>query len=155
MSQRAAWQLERLGFANVYDFVVGKAYWLASGRPTIRTSEIARVGSCVTPASAALVDDSVEAVRRSMVGPLVDVVVTDEHRIVLGRVRAADLGAAAGTDSIGEIMRLGPTTIRPDELVGVVTERMADRGVGSLLVTRPTGELIGQFVPSREEAGDD
>jgi 3-mercaptopyruvate sulfurtransferase SseA len=38
MSQRAAWQLERLGFAQVYDFVVGKAHWLASGRPTIRSS---------------------------------------------------------------------------------------------------------------------
>jgi CBS domain-containing protein len=134
----------------VYDFVVGKAYWLASGRPTIRSNEIARVGSSVTPAATALIDDPVAAIRQSMVGSLSDVVVVDERRIVLGRVRSSDLDAAGGTDLMGQIMRLGPTTIRPDELVNAVTERMADRGVGSLLVTRPTGELIGQFTPSEE-----
>lgn len=154
MSQRAAWQLERLGFANVYDFVVGKAYWLASGRPTVRSSEIARVGSSITASVTALVDDTVAVVRQSMAGPLSDVVVIDERRIVLGRVRSSDLEAAIGTDLIGEIMRLGPTTIRPDELVGAVTERMADRGVASLLVTQPTGELIGKFVPSGDQASD-
>lgn len=153
MSQRAAWQLERLGFSDVYDFVVGKAYWLASGRPTIRSSEIARVGSSVTPSATAVVDDRVEAIREPMAPPS-DVVVIDERRIVIGRVRASDLEAAIGTDSIGEIMRLGPTTIRPDELESAVTERMVDRGVASLLVTRPTGELIGQFVPSGDQASD-
>lgn len=151
MSQRAAWQLERLGFSDVYDFVVGKAYWLASGRPTVRSSEIARVGSSVTASATALVDDKVEAIREPMASPS-DVVVIDERRIVIGRVRASDLEAAVGTDLIGEIMRLGPTTIRPDELVDAVSKRMANRGVGSLLVTRPTGELLGQFVPSEMEA---
>lgn len=151
MSQRAAWQLERLGFSDVYDFVVGKAYWLASGRPTVRSSEIARVGSSVTASATALVDDKVQAIRESMASPS-DVVVIDERRIVIGRVRASDFEAAVGTDLIGEIMRLGPTTIRPDELVDAVSKRMANRGVGSLLVTRPTGELLGQFVPSEMEA---
>jgi CBS domain-containing protein len=150
MSQRAAWQFERLGFADVYDFVVGKAHWLASGRPTIRSKPIARVGCGVTPATAAFIDDSVAAVRESTAGTLSDVVVVDRNRIVLGRVRRPDIETADDTDLIGEIMRLGPTTIRPDELVSEVTKRMAKRGVGSLLVTRPTGELIGEFVPSEE-----
>ncbi len=152
MSQRAAWQLERLGFSDVHDFVVGKAYWLASGRPTVRSSEIARVGLSVTPSVTALVDDSVAVVRESMASPS-DVVVIDDRRIVIGSVRASDLDAAEGTELIGEIMRLGPTTIRPDELESAVAERMTDRGVRSLLVTSPTGELIGQFVPS--ETGPD
>ena len=43
MSQRAAWQLERLGFGEVYDFVAGKSYWIASARPTIGTTDQARV----------------------------------------------------------------------------------------------------------------
>ena len=154
MSQRAAWQLERLEFADVYDFVVGKAHWLASGRPTIRSKPIARVGSCVTPATTAFIDDSVATVRESNVETLSDVVVVDQNRIVLGRVRRSDLEAADGTDLMGEIMRLGPTTIRPDELVGEVTKRMAKRAAGSLLVTRPTGELIGEFVPSEEGRGE-
>lgn len=153
MSQRAAWQLERLGFADVYDFVVGKAHWLASGRPTIRSKPIARVGSSVTPVTTAFIDDSVTAARASTAGMLSDVVVIDQRRIVLGRVRRSDIEATDGTDLMGEIMRLGPTTIRPDELVSEVTKRMAKRGVGSLLVTRPTGELIGEFVPS-EGGGD-
>lgn len=161
MSQRAAWQLERLGFTDVSDFVVGKSYWLATGRPTIRSQPIARVGSQVTPSMTALTNDSVAEVRDSTAGdrhtrklePVLestdgksDVVVVDEHGIVLGRVRHSDLEAAASTDLMSDIMRLGPTTIRPDQLVRNVAKRMENRGVRSLLVTRPTGELIGEFV---------
>lgn len=51
-------------------------------------------------------------------------------------------------------MQLGPTTIRPYELVSEVTKRMATRGVSSLLVTRPTGELIGAFVPTEEDSDE-
>jgi hypothetical protein len=35
MSPRAAWRLERLGYVT-YDYVAGKADWLAAGLPTIR-----------------------------------------------------------------------------------------------------------------------
>lgn len=34
MSPRAASRLETLGFAHVYDYVLGKADWLARGLPT-------------------------------------------------------------------------------------------------------------------------
>ena len=34
MSPRAACRLETLGFARVYDYVLGKADWLAHGLPT-------------------------------------------------------------------------------------------------------------------------
>jgi hypothetical protein len=34
MSPRAAWQLEVLGFKDVYDFVAGKAEWIAHGYAT-------------------------------------------------------------------------------------------------------------------------
>jgi rhodanese-related sulfurtransferase len=33
MSPRAAWQLEALGFKDVYDFVSGKAEWISRGLP--------------------------------------------------------------------------------------------------------------------------
>ena len=36
MSPRAAWRLESLGFARVYDYVAGKADWMAAGLPTER-----------------------------------------------------------------------------------------------------------------------
>lgn len=145
MSQRAAWQLERLGFEDVYDFVVGKAYWLASGRPATRPEPVDRVGSHLAQAVTAFLDETVANVRGSDAETRSDVVVVDERRIVLGRVRRSDLGVAEDTDFMEEIMRLGPTTIRPDELVSDVTARMAAAGVSALLVTRPTGELLGEF----------
>src|SRR5262249_58940979 len=33
MSPRAAWQLEALGFSDVYDFVDGKLEWISRGLP--------------------------------------------------------------------------------------------------------------------------
>lgn len=33
MSPRAAWELESLGFAQVFDYVPGKTDWFASGVP--------------------------------------------------------------------------------------------------------------------------
>ncbi|MDP9404293.1 MAG: rhodanese-like domain-containing protein [Actinomycetota bacterium] len=36
MSPRAAWRLEHLGFAQVYDYVAGKVDWMAAGLPTVR-----------------------------------------------------------------------------------------------------------------------
>ena len=92
----------------------------------------------MSPAKAAFFDDSVATVRESNVETLSDVVVVDQRRIVLGRVRRSDFEAADGTDLVGEIMRLGPTTIRPDELVGEVTKRRAKRAVGRVaLPARP------------------
>jgi hypothetical protein len=34
MSPRAAWRLEQLGFAHVYDYTAGKVDWLAAGEPS-------------------------------------------------------------------------------------------------------------------------
>ena len=34
MSPRAAWRLETLGFEKVFDYVDGRADWLAAGLPT-------------------------------------------------------------------------------------------------------------------------
>src|SRR5258708_17899435 len=45
MSPRAAWRLESLGFAEVYDYTAGKADWLAWGRPREgRTAQVPTVG---------------------------------------------------------------------------------------------------------------
>ena len=49
-------------------------------------------------------------------------------------------------------METGPTTIRPHELVEDVRGRMAKRGVASLIVTKPTGELLGEFMALDPEA---
>jgi len=145
MSQRAAWQLERLGFSHVHDFVLGKVHWLANGRPTVRAEGPARVGQELTDAATALLDESVSDVAARLDGLNDSVVVIDANKIVYGRVRRKDLDAAERSALMADTMRLGPTTIRPNEEADAVRERMAGRSVTALIVTKTTGELLGEF----------
>ena len=150
MSQRAAWQLERLGFADVYDFVLGKAHWLASGRPTMRREQIERVGDSLFDVQTADPDDTAANVA-ARIPDGTDVVVIDERGIVLGRAMSGDLSEASTDQTVADIMRIGPTTIRPDEVTAAVRKRMKSRRVTSVLVTRPTGVLLGQYEPFAKE----
>lgn len=146
MSQRAAWQLERLGIVSVHDFVPGKSYWIGSGRPTVGTIDLdARVLAHLSTDVAAVAPDvSVAEVREILADATHGmVVVVNAARVILGTVRATTLGSVDGDRPVEHVMRLGPTTVRPDEPVVGVRERMAGRNVSSLLVSRPTGELIG------------
>jgi Mg/Co/Ni transporter MgtE len=69
-------------------------------------------------------------------------VVVNEHGIVLGRVRPKDLPAEDDA-CVADFMQLGPSTVqRREELSGLV-ERMRDKGVTTILVTTPKGELLG------------
>ena len=69
-------------------------------------------------------------------------VVVNEHGVVLGRVRQKDLPDDDDA-RVADFMRLGPSTVqRREELSGLV-ERMRDKGVKTILVTTPKGELIG------------
>ena len=86
MSPRAAWRLERLGFGPVYDYTLGKVDWMAAGLPTVRADRSAR-----------RVIDEVDRdpptcppdVLVRDVGPFVrDVIVVNDHSIVLGELRA-------------------------------------------------------------------
>jgi len=154
MSQRAAWQLERLGFRDVYDFVHGKAYWLASGRPTIRQHDAARVGENLSGSSftAELADTVSSVLERRAESDTRDVIVIGPNRVVFGRIRHSTLHGEDPDARVVDVMEIGPTTIRPHELVEDVRGRMAKRGVASLIVTKPTGELLGEFMALDPEA---
>lgn len=145
MSQRAACQLERLGFTNVSDFVHGKAYWLASGRPTTRTHPIDRVVDHLDPTVATVRPDATVADALKTLAGAGRIVVVSESDVVVGTARAERLRDAEPGSVVGDIMSVGPTTIRPDEDAEAVRKRMTERGVSSLLVTIPTGELLGSF----------
>lgn len=152
MSQRAAWQLERLGFTEVYDFVHGKAYWRASGRPTVRTDGVVRVGECLSSPPTAEVGTAVADLRDELSDGGEDVVVVAPNGVVYGRVRRSALYSGAADAVVGDIVREGPTTIRPDETADTVRTRMSERGVTSMIVTKPTGQLLGVF--DIDEDGD-
>src|SRR5712691_4602486 len=112
MSPRAACRLESLGFTDVYDYALGKAAWLASGLPVegivpaeARAGALAR-SDVPTCQPGDKLDGLPAAVRDWRV-----CVVVDDARVVHGLLDEATLDRAHG--SVDEVMRLGPTTVRP------------------------------------------
>lgn len=144
MSPRAAWRLERLGFKDVYDFVPGKAAWLAMGwlregaaTKTPNAGEIARRG---TPTC--LLDDQVKDIRQRVLEAGRDVcIVVNDSGIVEGRLRGNAL--TKGSQTAEQAMEVGPTTIRPSEQLKPLTERMQQRGVKTIVVSDLKGHLVG------------
>lgn len=135
MSPRAAWRLERLGFAPVYDYVAGKVDWMAAGLATVRANTQERRAIDVV-VDAPTCDPATPAA--DLPGDQ-DVAVINDERIVLGRVRAGARGGAVAED----VMEPGPTTVRANEALESLIERMERRNVAEMLVTTPEGRLLG------------
>lgn len=68
-------------------------------------------------------------------------IVTSEDDTVLGRVRGEALKDEAAV--VADVMEPGPTTVRYDEMLPDLVERMQKVGVGSIVVTHPSGKLVG------------
>ncbi|NGO08886.1 CBS domain-containing protein [Streptomyces sp. HC44] len=157
MSPRAAVQLERLGFRRVYDYVPGKADWLAAGMPREGTSaHRTRAADAADPdAPTCTADEPVHDVLAALdgAGRRVGVVVGDDQ-VVVGLLAHED--AASHIDGLVEdAMRPGPTTVRADQPLGPLKERMEDSGAVALPVTDPEGRLIGLLEREHiDRAGD-
>ena len=145
MSPRAACRLESLGFTHVYDYVTGLTDWTANGLPTegpladilaARDAIQSDVPTCRPTERLGDVRERVSGAGRRVC------MVTTEEAIVLGRLRG-DAWNADPDATVEAVMEGGPTTVRPDELLDELTERMRERGVGSMVVTASTGRLIG------------
>jgi CBS domain-containing protein len=154
MSPRAAWRLESIGFARVYDYVAGKADWGSFGLPLegARPSST-RVGAHVrADVPTCRLDERLAAVRERVRAAGWDTCfVVTEQRIVLGRLGRAAL--AAGRDgSVEEAMSAGPSTVRPSLELDRAVERMRRQNLRYLPVTRSDGVLLGVLV--REDAED-
>jgi Mg/Co/Ni transporter MgtE len=145
MSPRAACRLETLGFQHVYDYVAGKADWLAhclgvegsdAGRPTV--GHLARSDG-VTCSLHERADDVRARVEAS---PYRFALVVTEAGVLLGRLRRAALeGDPQRTAE--EAMEPGPSTVRPDTEPTKLAERLRTRDLRTALVTTPEGILIG------------
>ncbi len=152
MSPRAAWRLESLGFTKVYDYVGGKADWIAAGLPA--EGELANVPRAIDVVKRDVptcgpfdrigdVSDQVEAAREDVC------IVANDEGIVLGRLRRRAL-TSDREKAVHEVMESGPTTTRADaELEGLV-QRLHNADVRSMLITTPEGRLLG--VVYREDA---
>jgi CBS domain-containing protein len=145
MSPRAACRLEALGFTEVYDYVTGKADWLARALPTegagARPPRVADVlrDDVVT----ADLDERIAAVAsRVDASPYGFALVTSRGGVLLGRLRRATLrGDPAATAE--QVMEPGPSTIRPDTDPAALGRRLRERGLTTAVVTDPDGVLLG------------
>ncbi|MDP9069495.1 MAG: CBS domain-containing protein [Actinomycetota bacterium] len=151
MSPRAAWQLEAMGFKEVYDFVESKVEWIVNGLPLEGTGphyplagEVVNRGAVALPPTASA-RDAVELMEAR--GQSYAVVVNDAG-IILGRVRANKIDPS--DRPVFDVMTPGPTTVRTVEPLEPLVERMQKAGVRTMLVSNKHGRLVG--VLDRDEA---
>lgn len=136
----------------MYDYVDGKADWLAAGLPTEGSNaqrpaarDIARrdVPTCHLDES---IGDVANRVRRA--GWDACVVVNDES-VVLGLLREGELERVTD-EPVERVMRPGPSTFRPNVPIGEMARFMLEHDLPSSPITSSDGELIGLL--RREDA---
>jgi CBS-domain-containing membrane protein len=145
MSPRAACRLELLGFTQVYDYVAGKADWLAHGLPT--EGEQAQIPH----AKDVLRRDAVTAhpaepvgqvARRVAHSPYGFALVVTPDSTLLGRLRKAMLAGDPAARA-EQVLEAGPSTVRADRPLAELAERLGSRGLHTAAVTSPDGRLLG------------
>jgi hypothetical protein len=146
MSPRAAWQLEEIGFTDVYDYAPGKVDWFASGLPREgAAASVPWAGDVATAERLPTVGpgDRLGDVRRlvEQSGAAFSVVVSDAS-FVLGLLRGDALGKDESL-AVREVMELGPRTIRPSKPIEDLLAARSSQGVASWIVTTPHGRLLG------------
>ena len=151
MSPRAACRLEALGFADVYDYVPGKADWLAHNLPVEGEQADAPTAGRVARDDVVTCrpEDPVATVQERIApSPYGFALVTSHGGVLLGRLRASAIqGQADGRAD--DLMEPGPSTVRPDRPASALATRLAERNLTTAIVTDPEGRLIG--VARRED----
>ena len=145
MSPRAAWRLEAAGFGHVYDYVAGKADWLAADLPFEGTAQLAgmfaRRGVATTGEHTAAAE-ALRLVEAQGFGP---VLVLNEAGVLMGAAYRDPLAAAPAEAEVGTVMRFGVSTVRASEDAAALAHRMGHSQVTRTVVTRADGTLIGLF----------
>ena len=145
MSPRAAWRLEAAGFGPVHDYAAGKADWLAADLPFEGTAQLAGM---FTRRSVATVRERTTAAEALLLleaqgfGP---VMVINQAEVVMGTAYRDQVAGAPGEAAVGTVMRFGVSTVRPSEDAPALAERMGQRGVTRVVVSRSEGTLVGLF----------
>ena len=145
MSPRAAWRLEAAGFGPVYDYVAGKADWLAADLPFEGTARLAGMFTRRGVATVAEGTPAAEALGLLEAQGFGPVLVVNEAGVVMGAAYREGLAAAPGEAAVGTVLRFGVSTVRPSEEAAALAHRMGHRQVTRVVVTRSDGTLIGLF----------
>jgi CBS domain-containing protein len=146
MSPRAAWQLEAMGFAEVYDFVEGKMDWISHGLPTEGAGPHTALAGEVADRGAVLtcrIGDRVgEMADKLETVPHDYCVVLNDNDIILGRMRQKNVLGPPDAP-VERVMEPGPTTVRPSEPARGLLERMRKKHVPAVIVSTNKGRLMG------------
>lgn len=144
MSPRAACRLDTLGFQDVYDYVPGKADWLAHNLPVERQPEIVTAGQLARTdvITCSLTDRVDELAQRIADSPYGFALVTSDSGVLLGRVRSSALNLRPHTP-VEQAMEPGPSTVRPDTAADELARRLRERDLHTAILTNPDGKLIG------------
>ena len=142
MSPRAAWRLERFGFTT-YDYVAGKVDWMAAGLPTVRAdASERRATDTMTPAGATCLLDALVGDISALI-TLHGSVLVVHHGVLLGRVRARHINGVHPATPVDGVMEPGPATVRANEPLDALLDRMTAKHVEEMIVTAPDGHLLG------------
>jgi CBS domain-containing protein len=142
-----------MGFTEVYDLRTGIQDWMGAGLPTEgsnaerpRLVDVVRrdVPTCVLSELVGDVRDRVTAAGWNAC------VVTNDDRVVLGLLRAAELDSDAEL-AVERVMRPGPSTFRPFVSVEEMARTMTERNLENSPVTTSDGKLVG--LVRREDVG--
>lgn len=145
MSARAAWRLESFGFTQVYRYEGGKEDWFSKELPVEkRTTELPRASDVVRrDVPTCHPSERLGEVRQETHATgWKQCVVLNRVGIVVGRLRGKQWDAASET-LVEEVMEDGPTTFRPHTMLAPLVKRMQERKVGSVLITKANGALVG------------
>jgi CBS domain-containing protein len=151
MSPRAACRLEAIGF-RVFDYVDGIADWKAAGLAIEGNAELGQrvIDATRSDVPTCQLDDTIGQIRSTVVDAGWDVcVVLDCDGMAVGRIRGKELDTDGDLRAV-EVMEPGPSTVRPDQQLQPLVERMHRRNAPNVIVTTPQGRLIGILV--RDEA---
>ena len=150
MSPRAACRLETLGFDPklVFDYVEGKAEWLANGLPREgKNASVLYAGEVADadPPTCAL-DTPLADIRAMLDGSRYGFcLVVTARRIVLGRVRRSGVAETDAPATAEQMMEPGPSTVRFNVRADELVQRLAKRDLKTAVVTTPSGCLVGVF----------
>jgi CBS domain-containing protein len=145
MSPRAAWRLETLGFAQVFDYADGKLDWMAAGLPTEGTNAAKpRAGDLARQdAPACHLTERLSEVKNRVHDLGWDAVtVVNAERIVLGLLRSKELDSE-GDPLIEQVMRPGPSTFRPFASITELARFFDEHQVDCSPITTSDGRLVG------------
>jgi hypothetical protein len=150
MSPRAALRLERLGFGRVYDYVAGKADWMAFWLPWEGDAHLAGAAMRTEVPTCGFLEPARAVGERLAASDGGFLVALNDDGVVMGLL--TEIREAAGDATVEDVMIVGPTTVRPSEPLEAITGRMARHHVDAVLVTNSDGKLLGLLDRREAEA---